>query len=299
MALHVRFEARLDRLAHALIDQLAVPAGGPLTEDVVIVPSLGEARWLQQRVAQRLGVSAGWRPEFAGRYLWRLLAEVFPELPAHSPFDPDLSRWTLMSLLGELPGQDDPPLRQRLAGRAAGGPVRAGGRYRGPLRSLPAYRRDWLARWQAGQWAAGGEPLSPHEGWQRWLWNALLARLPGISTVHPTTGCWRPSAPIRWRWAAPAGPPGDAVRFGRDVARTVSRSGCSPMRSTCVFAPDPCREFWHDMVTPRARAEVALCGPTRPGCRRPAGRAGALGARAARLRRAGHESGRTMRRGDR
>lgn len=172
--------------AHALIDQLAVPAGGPLTEDVVIVPSLGEARWLQQRVAQRLGVSAGWRPEFAGRYLWRLLAEVFPELPAHSPFDPDLSRWTLMSLLGELPGQDDlAPLRQRLAKAPLADRFELAGDIAAHFDRYLAYRRDWLARWQAGQWAAGGEPLSPHEGWQRWLWNALLARLPGISTVHP------------------------------------------------------------------------------------------------------------------
>ena len=264
MALHVRFEARLDRLAHALIDQLAVPAGGPLTEDVVIVPSLGEARWLQQRVAQRLGVSAGWRPEFAGRYLWRLLAEVFPELPAHSPFDPDLSRWTLMSLLGELPGQDDlAPLRQRLAKAPLADRFELAGDIAAHFDRYLAYRRDWLARWQGGQWAMGGAPLSPHEGWQRWLWNALLARLPGISTVHPYD---------RLLAALGADPLAVARRLQGRRVMLFGAVAMSPEQFSLfgvlahaidvhVFAPDPCREFWHDMVTPRARAEVALLRP--------------------------------------
>jgi exodeoxyribonuclease V gamma subunit len=264
MALHVRFEARLDRLAHALIDQLAVPAGGPLTEDVVIVPSLGEARWLQQRVAQRLGVSAGWRPEFAGRYLWRLLAEIFPELPAHSPFDPDLSRWTLMSLLGDLPEHDDlAPLRQRLAKAPLADRFELAGDIAAHFDRYLAYRRDWLARWQGGQWAMGGAPLSPHEGWQRWLWNALLARLPGISTVHPYD---------RLLAALGADPLAVARRLQGRRVMLFGAVAMSPEQFSLfgvlahaidvhVFAPDPCREFWHDMVTPRARAEVALLRP--------------------------------------
>jgi exodeoxyribonuclease V gamma subunit len=126
-----------------------------------------------------------------------------------------------------------------------------------------AYRRDWLARWQGGQWAMGGAPLSPHEGWQRWLWNALLARLPGISTVHPYD---------RLLAALGADPLAVARRLQGRRVMLFGAVAMSPEQFSLfgvlahaidvhVFAPDPCREFWHDMVTPRARAEVALLRP--------------------------------------
>ncbi|HPU53366.1 MAG TPA: exodeoxyribonuclease V subunit gamma [Burkholderiaceae bacterium] len=264
MALHVRFEARLDRLAHHLTELLAVPVGGPLADDIVIVPSLGEARWLQQRVARQLGISAGWRPEFAGRYLWRLLADVFPELPARSPFDPDLSRWTLMSLLGDLPALDElAPLRQRLAQAPLADRFDLASDIAAHFDRYLAYRRDWLVRWQAGLPAQGDAPLSPHEGWQRWLWNALLERLPGISTVHPYD---------RLLAALTDDPLGVARRLRGRRVMLFGAVAMSPEQFTLfgvlahvidvhVFAPDPCREFWHDMVTPRARAEVALLQP--------------------------------------
>lgn len=264
MALHVRLEARLDRLADPLIDLLAVPSGGPLARDVVIVPSLGVGRWLQQRVAQRLGISAGWRPEFAGRYLWALLAGTFPDLPARSPFDPELSRWSLMALLGELPLLDElAPLHGRLAKAPLADRLELATDIAAHFDRYLAYRRDWLERWQAGQWARAEASLSRHEAWQRWLWRALLQRLPRISQQHPYD---------RLLDALRADPLGVARALSGRRVMLFGAVDLSPEQFSLfgvlsnamdvhVFAPDPCREFWQDMVTPSARARVALTRP--------------------------------------
>jgi exodeoxyribonuclease V gamma subunit len=169
-----------------------------------------------------------------------------------------------MALLGDLPEHDDlAPLRQRLAKAPLADRFELAGDIAAHFDRYLAYRRDWLARWQGGQWAMGGAPLSPHEGWQRWLWNALLARLPGISTVHPYD---------RLLAALGADPLAVARRLQGRRVMLFGAVAMSPEQFSLfgvlahaidvhVFAPDPCREFWHDMVTPRARAEVALLRP--------------------------------------
>jgi len=89
--LRLRFDHRLERLADALLDSF--DDAGPFDERVVVVPSTGTGRWLQQRDAQRHGVSARLRPEFAGRWLWNTMRAVLDRLPAQSPFDPERVRW--------------------------------------------------------------------------------------------------------------------------------------------------------------------------------------------------------------
>lgn len=259
----IHFDHRPERLADALLDSF--DAAGPFDERVVVVPSAGVGRWLQRRDAQRHGVSVRLRPEFAGRWLWGTMRSLLEALPAHSPFEPERVRWHVLALLDELPAADDFALLSRRIGErgsaarlaAADSIARAFDRYL-------AYRRDWLARWQRGQWAEGAAPLGAHEGWQRWMWNRLLERLPGVRDEHPY------DAFVRVLGEAD---PAQLVRaLDRRRVAIFGRVDLSPEQFTLFgrlsqiidvsfFAPDPCRELWSDLLDPVSLARVRAQRP--------------------------------------
>jgi len=190
---------------------------------------------------------------------------VLDGLPAQSPFDPERVRWHLLALLDELPDADEfALLRKRMGERgsiarldAADGVARAFERYL-------AYRRDWLARWQQGQWAERDVALDVHEPWQRWLWTHLLERLPEVRDEHPYDAFARVLAE------------GDDARVagalgGRRVA-IFGRVDLSPEQfalfgrlsqsiDVSIFAPDPCRELWSDLLDPASLARVRAQRP--------------------------------------
>lgn len=261
--LTIRFDHRLERLADALLD--AFDDAGPFDERVVVVPSAGVGRWLQQRDARRRGVSVGLRPEFAGRWLWSAMRAVLDGLPAQSPFEPERVRWHVLALLDALPGGDDFAwLAQRLGERGSAARFAAADSIARVFARYLAYRRDWLDRWQRGRWAEGDAPLGAHEAWQRWMWNRLLERLPGVREEHPYDAFVR------------ALHEGDPARIAASLgARRVALFGridLSPEQfalfgrlsqaiDVSVYAPDPCRELWTDLLDPVSLARVRAQRP--------------------------------------
>lgn len=265
MPLSVRFDNRLDRLADALIVRLSEPAGGPvLATHPVIVPSLGVGRWLQQRIAQQTGVCAGVEPELPGRLLWRWLRELLPGLPAQSPFAPDVVRWRLLGLFDELADAPEAvlaPLRERLAGAPLRQRLATATELAMLFDRYLAWRRDWLQRWEAGQSAAPG--LGPHEGWQAWLWRRLLATMPDLADVHPYE---------RFAGLIADDPQGVRSVLGGRRLSLLGMPAMAPAQielfgllgevaDIAFYVPDPCREWWEDLVDSRQRARVLAMRP--------------------------------------
>ena len=264
MALHLRFDHRFERLADALLESLEEAPGGPLAERTVIVPSIGVGRWLQRREAERFGVSARLRPEFAGRWLWRTMRSVLPGLPARSPFEPGRACWVLLELLGELPEEPGFALvRARV--RQSGSTVRLAlaESVAACFDRYLAYRRDWLARWQHGRWAEGDAPLGPHEAWQRWLWQRLLERLPDVRREHPYDQFVRclehDDAQVRRALAGTRVSLFGRVDLSPEQFALFGRLSAS--MDVSLFAPDPCRELWTDMLDARSLARVRAQRP--------------------------------------
>ena len=271
MALRIRFDHRVDRLADALLDSLdsldREPGDGrddPLAERTVIVPSVGVGRWLQRRDAGRHGISTRLRPEFAGRWLWRTMRATLPGLPERSPFEPERVRWVLMELLGELPDAPEFALvRKRVREEGSLARLSLADALAARFDRYLAYRRDWLARWQRGRWASGDRPLGAHEAWQRWLWQRLLERLPGVRDEHPYD-----------QFARQLESGADSVRRALAGSRIAlfGRIDLSPEQfalfgqlsasiDVALFAPDPCRELWTDMLDSRRLAEIRAQRP--------------------------------------
>jgi exodeoxyribonuclease V gamma subunit len=264
MALSILFDHRLDALADALAEQLGRHAGDPLAEDTVVVPCLGTGRWLQQRIARREGVCARLRLDFPGRYLWRTLCGLLPGLPEHSPFDAESARWVLLRLFDALPPLAElAPLARRIAGATPSDRLALAGEIATRFSRYLAWRRDWLAHWQAGRWVTGSAPLGPHEGWQRWLWGELVARLPGVSRAHPYDLFEAVMQREPERVAAAIG--GHRVALFGMVELSPEQldlfARIAGFAEVIVLAPDPCRELWSDVVDRKALARIRAQRP--------------------------------------
>ena len=259
MALRIRFDHRVERLADALLDALDDLPGDPLAERTVIVPSVGVGRWLQRRDASRHGVSTRLRPEFAGRWLWRTMRESMRDLPERSPFEPERVRWLLLELLGQLPDRPEFELvRQRVRAEGSLARLSLADALAARFDRYLAYRRDWLARWQRGQWANGERPLGAHEVWQRWLWQRLLERLPGVRDEHPYDQFARLLQTDDGFVGGALGAAGVAL-FGRVDLSPEQFALFGRLASSidvALFAPDPCRELWTDMLDTRQLAAI-------------------------------------------
>ncbi len=264
MALQIRFDDSLERLGDALLVEMSAKARDPFAQDVVVVPSVGIGRWLQQRVADRDGVCAGLRIEFPGRFLWRIFGELIPGLPERSPFDPDSARWPILRLFDTL--SPDPalaPLARRVADAAPADRLGLAEEIAGHFETCLAWRRDWLVRWQAGHWAQGDAPLGPHEPWLRWLWLRLLERLPGVSEQHPydrfEAMLRDDPAEIAQRLAGRRVAVFGTVSLSPEQTRLLGR--LAQCLDLYIYACDPCRELWSDLVDRKTRARVLAQRP--------------------------------------
>ncbi|TAN06038.1 MAG: exodeoxyribonuclease V subunit gamma [Rhodanobacteraceae bacterium] len=160
------------RLANALGESLCGQRDDPLAPARVLVPQAGLQRWLQVHLAEEFGVIANVEFTPPAAFAWELLRAHRPDTPERSPFAPEVARWHLHALLdparAELPPHlrdylqrgDDPLRRYALAGELAR-----------VYERMQGYRRDTLARWEAGR----------DDDWMAVLWRQLLQRTDGIS----------------------------------------------------------------------------------------------------------------------
>lgn len=294
MPLTLHFDCALDPLVKQLTAQLAAREGDdPFANDVLLVPSMGAGRWLRRRITDHHGISGALEINLPGRFLWSLVAKLVPGVAPQSPFEPEVARWILLPLLERIAA--DPQLEpERLALLHA----RFSGRRPGPDELLPMaqaissqfaqllnHRRDWLDAWARGKTVAddrnaggvqtpqlaarpeGQGPFARHENWMSWLWRELLERMPDVSQQHPFDRFAQ--------WLQEAGHARASEQIAAIGLRRVlvfgmpqmSREQMSLLGQLATVAdltflvPDPCREFWQDIVSPRKLAQIQQTRP--------------------------------------
>ena len=121
---------RIEALAEQLLADPARRDTDVLRPETLIVPNLGMARWLKDRNALRMGYVRTSSP-YLGEFIWKSFSALLPDVPARSPFDPEVIAWRVFERLGALPEvpeygplaayvtHGDPEGRMRLASRIA------------------------------------------------------------------------------------------------------------------------------------------------------------------------------------
>lgn len=242
---------RIETLADALADGMRASVVSPLRPETVVVQSSALSRWLAFALAERLGISANVQFRFPASYLWSLFGAVLPQVGAHSPFEPEVLRWTFMRLLES----DARVLEQpRLAHYLGAGDVRQrhglAQRLAEVYERYLVYRPDWIAAWSEGRTLG----LGADEAWQALLWRAAA---PDVADAHPRESFYAAidhDADARARlphalhlFALEALPPMYLEVFERIAAHV----------DVHLYALNPCREYWGDIVRRRVLARQA------------------------------------------
>jgi len=236
-------DALLDRLAQRLREPVA--SANPLVPEIVLVPQFGLRRWLEIRLAEKLGIIANVDFAAPAEYAWQLLRAANPDLVEQSGYERSILRWRVFSLLGPLSRE---PGHGEIATAIGNGDMSRRLQFADALahayeRDL-AYRSERLARWERG--ADAGDFRA--ELWRRLVHAAaqphraqLLAdwlQRYGASSRTP------PGLPPRLSAFACANISPDLLRFYGGVARHIDID---------FYLPNPCREYWGDVRSARQR----------------------------------------------
>ena len=193
---------RIEVLAERLLADPARRDTDVLRPETLIVPSLGMARWLKDRIALRDGVCANVECPYLGEFIWKSFSALLPDVPARSPFDPEVIAWCVFERLGALPEVPEyGPLAAYLCHprRSTGPHARAASRgsststsYTGPIGCVPGKQAGCsgsaAATRSAGRRAYGGSwqgyPRVPSESTPR---TAISRRSPDFCTRKETS----------------------------------------------------------------------------------------------------------------
>ena len=167
--LNVVYSNDMVQLAAQLADIQQSEPLPPLQAETIIVQSNELARWLSLYLANQHGIASHLEFPYPSAYIWSLFRQIWPDVPAQSPFSKEPLAWRLFQLLPEckdevgfepiqhyLAGADDVVKRFNLAHRIADS-----------FDQYLMYRPDWVQQWEQ----AASEASLPH--WQARLWHKL------------------------------------------------------------------------------------------------------------------------------
>lgn len=174
---------RLESLAalFSRIQQLQ-PLKHALAAEEIVVQSQGMRRYLSGYLAKELGVAANLKFSLPAGLTWRLMRELIPDVPALSPFSPEVMRWRLLALFRSKAFQRAQPaggtgsefetVRGKLQSYLHSGEsadYHLAGQLADIFDQYLVYRPQWIDAWQAGRLLGLGED----EIWQAQLWRFL------------------------------------------------------------------------------------------------------------------------------
>ncbi|GAB90518.1 exodeoxyribonuclease V subunit gamma [Gordonia rhizosphera] len=206
---HLHRAERTDALADALADLLSSPPSDPLSPEVVAVPAPGVERWLQQRLATRLGASGGGDGIAANidftspaALTDRVIGDVRGAASGADRWRGPAMTWPVLMVLDET--IDDPGLA--VLARHVGADTEADDHRRGRRfatarqiaelfdgygRQRPAMLSDWAAGHDTD---GAGRSVPDDLGWQPAFWRAVRE---SIGEPHPAEDLPRVCARLR------------------------------------------------------------------------------------------------------
>lgn len=265
---HIHSSNRFETLASLLVDRLAAPREDVFAADQVVVPGSAMRRALTLAIADRHSVCANVEFAYLAHWLWQQVARVVATVAAESPFDADSLAWRVHAAFGDAAFVRAHP---RLAGYLAAAGADEVMRYElavrtaGLLEQYVTYRPDWLVRWQRGERVAAGPDAAAFaldEGWQSDLWRRIATDL-RLGIQHPLDAMAQELRARGPAGAREAGLPDTVHVFGLPAMAPMHLAGLQAL-GECIdvhlYAINPCREYWFDVVDPKTLAKLEAAG---------------------------------------
>ena len=250
--IQVHYSNRLEVLVDELAAQVLLPSDAPLVPELVAISHSGMRRWLLLELAKRHGVAANIHFPLPASAIWHLLRTVFPRLEERSPFEPSSLRWAVLDALDDVaknPASE--PVRHYLAGADPLMRYELASKFAQRLDQYLVYRPDWVRRWAQGRSGLPEGEYNRHEAWQAALLRLMRERLGAtdwLSVLDRLLQAFAEDGRIL------EGLPQSIHLFAVTAlspAYVDVLVGFSAHLDVHLYAMNPCREYWGDIVPAR------------------------------------------------
>ena len=252
---------RLELLQEAVVHWMRQHPLAPLTEEIILVNSIGTAEWVKSSLAESLGVCAATRVELPGRFLWRSYRKILGRAVAErSPLNRQALIWRIMKLalqdtlpaplaaIVHLLRAEDLEARYGFACEVAD-----------LFDQYQNYRSTWLADWIQGRnqlTTARGEelPVPPDQAWQPALWRCLWQDLSPAERAFTLPALHQQVLERLQRGGEIIGLPPRILVFGVSTLPHSTLQILDALAHHCqvlVALLNPCRFHWSDIVEGR------------------------------------------------
>ena len=167
---------RLESLAALFAGiQRVRPLESALAAEQIVVQSQGMRRYLSVYLARELGVAANLQFSLPAGLTWQLMQKLIPDIPALSPFSPEVMRWRLLDLFRSERFQTTSEFEnvrsvlQSYLGSGESADYQLAGQLADIFDQYLVYRPQWIDAWQEGKLLGLGDD----EVWQAQLWRYL------------------------------------------------------------------------------------------------------------------------------
>jgi len=173
MPLHLVSSNQVEALQQHLTELLrAQPLQDPFTPELIIVPNMAMARWLNLQLARTQGIAANIKYPLAASWIWDQTVADLPNVPGQDPLSRELAAWKIFAALPALLSVAEfEPLRRYLVDDQNGVKRwQLSERIADVFDRYQFYRPDWIRAWSDGQ-------TGIDQPWQPILWRHLVANL--------------------------------------------------------------------------------------------------------------------------
>lgn len=235
---------QLEVLVEELADDLKTPLSSPLQKEVIVVQSLGMARWIAMELAAREGICANIDFPFPNNYIHSIFKKILPGVDDETGFEKEFLTWRILKLLPDVihrPGFEI--LKKYVEGETSGLKFfQLAERIADTFDQYLLYRPQMIFRWEQGE----------ENHWQAELWRlvvsgfekkfhraALRKQFMEALQSTPSNGADLPERISVFGIST-------LPQFHIDVLSLISR-----FTQVTLFLMNPCREFWFDIVSDR------------------------------------------------
>jgi exodeoxyribonuclease V gamma subunit len=170
--LYLRTGNRLETLLEELVVVVGKPLPSVLQSEIIVVQSLGMARWLSLELAKQQGICANIRFPFPQRFLSDVFRVALPEIPESKDFERPMMTWRLMNVLSKtVEGLGFEAVRSYVSGeRPELKRFQLASKITDTFSQYLAFRPQMILNWEADQ----------ENHWQAKLWRELTRQAQGL-----------------------------------------------------------------------------------------------------------------------
>lgn len=221
----------------------------PLTPEIIIVQSLGMARWLSIQMADKLGISANYSFPFPNKFIDDVFKIIIPEYSLSRYTDADTNIWQILKIIKEMrPENEFGSVRMYLEDDKDGlKAYQLSSHLANLFDQYAIFRPEMIIEWEN----------HPPDNWQAVIWCELVKN---SNYVHRTALFQKYFHIVQNGLLDSSRLPDQVALFGISSLPPVYIKiieSLSEFMTIDFYVLNPCREYWSDILSEKETARLS------------------------------------------